>query len=79
MRCNVPPAPAGLVHVRSIDKFNLDPTDAQGAPPVSMALSDTKVSRDTFVQLFPFNASGLIALCHRFDARRIRSDKGDGT
>jgi len=32
-------------------------------------LTDTKVSNDTFVQLFGSNASGVIALCRRFHAK----------
>jgi hypothetical protein len=32
-------------------------------------LTDTKVSNDTFVQLFDSSASGVIALCRRFHAK----------
>jgi hypothetical protein len=41
-------------------------------------MADTKVSRDTFVQLFAFDASGVIALLAPTPDSGIRS-KGEGT
>jgi hypothetical protein len=41
-------------------------------------LTDTKVLNDTFVQLFGFNASGVIALCRRSYSKGA-SQRGDTT